>query len=223
MAAISGPAHAQALICAVPAQVGQYRAPASSPQPKRDIPIAGYTLALTWSPEYCRTRTSAVRDSFQCGGKNQFGFTLHGLWPEGAGKNWPQYCRPAGVIAQKTIRENMCTMPSEQLIRHEWARHGTCMAARPEAYLQEARVQYGRIRYPDMAALSRQPLTAGQFAKAFAAVNPGLRADMFGITGPRGWLQEIRICLDRKLNWARCPVHQKGILPAARLRIWRGS
>lgn len=113
-------------------------------------------------------------------------------------------------------------MPSEQLIQHEWAKHGTCMAARPEAYLQEARTHYGRVRYPNMDALSRQGLSAGQFAKAFAGANPGLHADMFRIIAPRGWLQEIRICLDRKQNWARCPVHQNGMPYAARLRIWRG-
>lgn len=224
-ALIPGTVQAQALSCNLPANVPWPRPDnPTSKHPKRMLAIGSYTLAITWSPEYCRDKQTSTRDRFQCGSGSRFGFTLHGLWPDGYGKQWPQYCRPSRILPQSVIRANLCATPSAQLIQHEWAKHGTCMTTRPKAYFDEARALYGAIRYPDMDALSRRDtLTAGQFANAFAAANSGITADMMRITATRGgWLDEVWLCLDRARKPARCPVHQGGLEPAARLKIWRG-
>jgi ribonuclease T2 len=98
------------------------------------------------------------------------------------------------------------------------------MAKRPEDYFRLASRLYSQLRYPDMTALARRPdLTAGQFAQAFAAVNPGWRADMVRVGASDGWLDELWLCLDRKLRPAQCPAHQGGVGASARLRIWRGG
>lgn len=223
---LPGVAQAQALSCSVPANPPRPRHDGpTADQPKRDIPIGSYTLALTWSPEYCRTKSANTRDRFQCDGSNRFGFTLHGLWPDGHGREWPQYCRPAQLLSQRVIRDNLCATPSAQLIQHEWAKHGTCMTTRPERYFSEARALYARIRYPDMAALVRRSaLTAGEFAASFARANPGMRADMMRITATRrGYLDEVWLCLDRNRKPTRCPAHQGGLSAGARLKIERGN
>ena len=67
----------------------------------------------------------------------------------------------------------MCATPSAQLIQHEWAKHGTCTGLNPADYFGKSGGLYARLRYPDMNALSRGPLTVGQFTAAFAAANPG--------------------------------------------------
>lgn len=223
-AALPGAAGAQAISCAIPRHVARPLPDNPTPsQPQRNLAIGSYTLALTWSPEYCRTRQNSTEDRFQCGSGNRFGFTLHGLWPDGYGAKWPQYCRPARILPQSTIRANLCATPSAQLIQHEWAKHGTCMTTRPETYFAEARAHYTKIRYPDMDALSRLPnLTVAQFSHAFAAANPGLTPAMFRVTGARGWLDEVWICMNRQRKWTRCPTHQKGLGDSARLKIWRG-
>ncbi len=226
VATVPLPAVAQAYRCAVPAATQPIHAElASADQPRRLLPIGGYTLAISWSPQYCRSHSRQPSSRFQCGGGNRFGFTLHGLWPDGVGKDWPQYCRATALLPKPVIRGALCATPSAQLLQHEWAKHGTCMAGvRPADYFRRSGALYGRLRYPDMGALSRRPLNAGRFAEALARANPGLAANMMRVTADRrGWLEEVWICLDKRFRYTRCPSHQGGLTPSARLKIWRGS
>lgn len=224
MIALPGIAHAQAYSCAIPNRVPVPRPDGpNASQPRRVLPIGSYTLAITWTPQYCRSNARDESARFQCGSGNRFGFTLHGLWPDGTGEKWPQYCKPAQILSPAVIRENLCATPSPQLLQHEWAKHGTCMDTTSDAYFDQARGLFGRLRYPDMNALSRRRLTAGQLANAVARANPGLRADMMRITATRqGWLDEIWLCMDKRLRFATCPVHQGGLAPGKPVKIWRG-
>jgi ribonuclease T2 len=217
---------AQALKCSVPDRLPQPRAEGPTPrEPRRVLPIGGYTLALTWASQFCHDRASDASAAFQCGSGNRFGFTLHGLWPDGEGKAWPQYCAPAPVLSPVEVRKNLCATPSVQLLQHEYAKHGTCMGVPASAYFARSAGLYGGLRYPDMDALSRRRgLTAGQFAAAFARANPGMSAGMMRVTANRsGWLDEVWLCLDKRFAYAACPAHQRGLAPTARLKIWRGA
>ena len=219
-------AHGQAYRCAAPGTIPRPRPDLpDSRQPVRQRPIGSYTLAVTWAPQYCRDHARDASARFQCGAGNRFGFTLHGLWPDGIGKEWPQYCRTTPVLSRNVIRANICTTPSAQLLQHEWAKHGTCMPGyRPESYFKRSTGLYAALRYPDMDALSRAPLTAGRLARAIAGANPGLRADMMQITANRqNWLDEVWICLDTAFRYRRCPAHQGGLDPGATVKIWRGG
>lgn len=193
----------------------------SEREPRRVVPIGGYTLAISWSPEFCRGKPAT---SFQCAGRARFGFVLHGLWPDGEGKDWPQYCAPARIVPPRVIRGMMCATPSEQLIQHEWAKHGTCMSGEtPESYFARSSAMYRRLRFPDMDRLSRdRSLTVGGFQRAFAAANPGMRPDMMRVTVTRaGWLDEVWLCRDKRFNAVRCPAHQGGAAPGRPIRIQR--
>lgn len=215
---------AQAQSCRIPDIVPRPAMQGPSPDdPPRLMPITGYTLALSWSPEYCRTRQSSTRDRIQCGGGQRFGFVLHGLWPDGSRGSWPQYCRASGIVPDRVVRATLCATPSVQLIQHEWEKHGTCAAADPARYFRAATGLYRAVRYPDMDALSRRSLTAAQFAAAFAAVNPGLRAPMIRLSlNRRGWLEEIWLCLGTDLRPRACPPYAEAAKPGAPVRIWRG-
>lgn len=226
MAAIMIPAIAQgqALTCSPPVQAPRPRPDLpSADQPRRVLPIGGYTLALTWSPEFCRKATGASA-RFECGGGNRFGFTLHGLWPDGIGKQWPQYCTTTSLLPAATIKGMMCSTPSAQLIQHEWAKHGTCTAMTPKAYFSRSDGLYGRLRYPDMDSLSRRPaLTVGQFKAAFASANRTVPASAIRVTTKRGgWLDELWLCLDTRLGYARCKAGTGGARDDTTLKIWRG-
>ncbi|WP_176597590.1 MULTISPECIES: ribonuclease T2 family protein [Sphingobium] len=223
--AAPGTALAQAAQCSPPTQPPRPRPDLpNADQPRRLLPIGGYTLALTWSPQYCADARGRG-DAFQCGGRSgRFGFTLHGLWPDGAGKDWPQYCRATDLLPRPVIRQNLCSTPSAQLLQHEWAKHGTCMTTKPELYFNLSRALYQSIRYPDMTGLARRKtLSVGQFAQAFAAANKGMRADMMRVTTTRdNKLSEVWLCMDKTLEFARCPAHQGGVSNKARLRIAPG-
>ncbi len=218
-------ARAQAYRCAIPANIPRPHADLpSNEQPSRVLPIGGYTLAITWAPQYCRYNANDKAARIECGSGNRFGFTLHGLWPDGEGALWPQYCRTTTLIPPSVIRGALCATPSPQLLQHEWAKHGTCMSGRPADYFAESTRLYAGLHYPDMTALSRGSLTAGQLALAIAAVNRGLDADMMRITADKsGWLDEIWLCLDKQRRFARCPAHQGGLAADTPIKIWRGK
>ncbi len=210
LAAVPGAGLAAASQCNLPAvtpTAPQDRA--GSRADRRNIPTTAYTLAVSWSPEYCATGEGmggAFEKSFQCDtSRNRFGFILHGLWPDGKG-TWPQYCRAVGRLKPATIRQNLCMTPSADLLQHEWSKHGSCGWRTPERYFADARALYEKLRFPDMDALRRrQGLTVGAFADAFVAANPKLpRAAVRVALGRQGGLQEVRLCVDLRHRFVAC-------------------
>ncbi len=184
----------------------------------------GYILALSWSREYCKGREHDPAMRLQCSGEiGDFGFVLHGLWPEAKGPNYPQYCRSVGVLSRKVVADNICMTPSVQLLQHEWAKHGTCMARTPETYFGAAKLLVSAIEFPDMDRLSRKPLNAVGLADAFADINERLPANAVRVkSNERGWLQEVRICLGKDLKPRRCRAFTQGAADKAEVKIWRG-
>ena len=222
---VPGSALAQAAFCRIPAQPPRPRLDLpDARQPRRLLAIGGYTLALSWSPQYCATARGGD-SAFQCGGRNgRFGFVLHGLWPDGVRGQWPQYCRAADLLPRQVVRQNLCATPSVQLMQHEWAKHGSCMTTRPELYFNLSRAFYEGLSYPDMTALARRKdLTVRDFTTAFARANKGLRADMMRVQATRGdSLAEVQLCMDRTMEYVRCPAGRRGANATARLRIEPG-
>ena len=184
----------------------------------RRVPIAGYTLALSWQPEYCHGARRA--SDAQCRLPSARGFILHGLWPDGATPGqWPQYCHPAAPLDPAAIRAGIAATPSQRLLQHEWAKHGTCMAADPASYFGEEQRVYRSVHTPDMDALARRrDLTDRTLRQAFADANPGVTPDMLRLNlNRRGWLEEVWICLDRDKRPVRCATPASD--PGARVRV----
>jgi ribonuclease T2 len=223
---------AQAWQCKAPEKLSRPNIEIPPPGEIRRTPVAGYVLALSWSREYCRGRENDPAVALQCAGKiGEFGFILHGLWPEGRSADYPQWCRTAGVLSRQVVADNICVTPSVQLLQHSWAKHGTCMARKPETYFGAARLMFEAIEFPDMDRLSRQgtkdgeaPLNAAGLAEAFSTYNEGLPAKAVKVkTNERGWLQEVRICLDKVFKPQACPRFIQGAQDKARVKIWRGA
>ena len=192
--------------CVAPA--GLSPAPALSP-PAREVvsgvPVAYYVLALNWTPEWCRSGGSgAAASEMECA--RPFGFTLHGLWPDGAHPPYPRFCRPAGALDAATVRAMFCRTPSPRLLQHEWQAHGTC-AAWPDAkaYFGQTARLFDRIALPKLEGISA--LTAGGVRKAFIGRNPWLTPDEVYVQSQRGSgaLSEVRICYDLKFRPVACP------------------
>ena len=219
---IAAPALAQAYQCRMPAHVS---APSVNPDgPRRDLPVTGYTLALSWSPEFCKGREGQTRSRTQCSGANgRFGFVVHGLWPEARG-TWPQWCKSAIRLTPAETRRNMCMMPSADLVARQWAKHGTCMVRKPETYFKVTRILWDSLRFPDIDALSRQPgLTAGDIRRAIAAANQGIEAHHIGLDLDRkGWLEEVQICYGKRFRPAPCDRRRFGAGDGKAAKIWRG-
>ncbi|MFC3174945.1 ribonuclease T [Novosphingobium bradum] len=222
LALLPAPALAQAYQCSLPQRLAPLR-PVVPDGPTRRAPITGYTLAVSWSPEFCRRDRDPA--SIQCSGRNgRFGFVLHGLWPEGAGGPVPQWCALTPRPAPETVRQGLCATPVPWLIEHEWAKHGSCMAQSPEAYWGIARHLWARFRWPDADRLSLRPgLTVGALREAVALANPGLPREAIGVvTSESGWLRELRICHNRQYRPEACRRSAFGPADGAGLKIWRG-
>ncbi|AHE54914.1 ribonuclease T2 family protein [Sphingomonas sanxanigenens] len=225
LAFVATPVQAAAPSCRLPDAIPPARAivPPRGEAPRR-TPVDGYLLAMSWSPEYCRTRKDSAADRLQCGRANRFGFVLHGLWPESDRGGDPRWCSPAGALPADLVRRHLCDTPSVQLMQREWAKHGTCAARSPAGYFQAASMLYRAVRFPDMDALSRQPLTAGAFRRTFAKRNTGITADMVAVdANPRGWLEEVRLCLGPRMKPRACARGDRGVGDDAPLKIWRGG
>ena len=216
-------AFAQASLCRIPGQI--VAAPAARPdkQPVRTVPVQGYTLALSWSPQYCRGHP----DDGQCDLANgRFGFILHGLWPEGAGSNYPQWCAVTQQLPEKIVRDQFCVQPSPRLMAHEWAKHGTCATSNPADYFAASRKLFAGVRFPDMIALSRRPMDVGGFKRLMSAANPRIMPSAITVSTDRkdDWLREVHICLTRAMLPEPCPRGRSGGAPdGAPLKIWRGG
>jgi ribonuclease T2 len=220
--AIAAPLSAQAYQCRAPQRI--VVPPVERDGPVRRTPIAGYTLALSWSPEYCRNRESQATDAIQCAGANgRFGLVVHGLWPEGRGA-WPQWCPTPRKVKPAEVRRNLCMMPFPRVQAHEWAKHGACMTRTPAAYFKTTRVLFEGLRLPDFDRLSREEsLSAGRLREAFVLANPAWRPGMIGVhLNQRGWLEELRLCYDRRFMPTRCNARQLGARDRAGVKIWRG-
>lgn len=216
--ALAGAARAAAPGCPVPPNLAEPHVELPGPdQPPRAVPVASFTLALIWAPQHCHHAVGGA-ETLVCGPDTGSGFLLHGLWPDGQGKNWPQWCAAAPILPKKTIAAHYCATPSAQLLQHEWAKHGTCIAgATPDSYFDRSNRLFRGLRFPDMAALASRKLTEDRFAQAFAAANPGTPAASVRLNLDReGWLQEVWLCLDTAFRPMRCA--QPG-QPARAVRI----
>ena len=226
-----------ALLLALPssvlAQAWQCQAPQDIPLPRpiqpdgpvRNTRITGYTLAISWSPEFCRGRAASDPENYQCNGRiGRFGFVLHGLWPNSGGGKYPQWCSLTPRPSAEELKANLCMTPVPWLLEHEWAKHGSCMARTPGAYFRSAAILWSSIRLPDADLLSRQDaLTAGDLRKAFAALNPALPKNAIGIrSGNGGWLREVHLCYGKDFMPKACEPRALGPRDTVPLKIWRG-
>ncbi len=217
-------AAAQAYQCRIPQ--GRVALPAIERDgPVRQTRVTGYTLALSWSPEFCRLREDSRRHARQCSGSDgRFAFIVHGLWPEGPRGTWPQWCPAQREPSQGEVRAAMCMTPDAALLARQWEKHGSCMTRDPDTYLRVTRILWNSLRWPDFDRLSRErDLTAGMIRTRLADANPGLEASAIGlVVNARGWLEEMRICYGADFMPQACDQRRFGPVDGEEVSIWRG-
>ena len=164
-----------------------------------------YVLALSWSPTWCALEGDA-RNSPQCDASADYGWVLHGLWPQ-YHRGWPAHCPTAERPPTRTMTEEMTDiMGSSGLAWYQWKKHGSCSGLSAPAYYALARDAYESLTRPDVFRKLKDPvkLPASVVEQAFLKANPGLEPDMLTITCRSGRIQEARLCLSKSLDPVPC-------------------
>ncbi|MDQ6701419.1 MAG: ribonuclease T(2) [Acidobacteriota bacterium] len=181
------------------------RKPRSEPQQTGGT-FAYYLLSLSYAPDFC-AQPQGNKDPRECGAGRRVGFVVHGLWPQGDSGRGPERCGPASPVSQDLVRLMLNYMPTESLIQHEWANHGTCSGLSAADYFAAVRKTLDSVTIPgDLKAPGMQlTLTPAQIEGKLAAANPRFPKDAFRTSCyGAGELQEARICFNKDLSPRAC-------------------
>ena len=165
-----------------------------------------YMLVLSYAPDFC-DQPQGNKDPRECGSGRHIGFVVHGLWPQGEASRGPENCGPASPVGQSIVQATLRYVPTESLIQHEWAAHGTCSGMPAADYFAALRQARDSVTVP---AELNQPAQKLQLSPAaieskLAAANPSFPASAFRTSCyGNGELEEVRVCLNKDLSARAC-------------------
>jgi ribonuclease T2 len=145
------------------------------------------------------------KNYLQCGSGRNFGYILHGLWPQGKKDKkggYPRACEgDQEKIERKILEKYLCMTPSVWLLQHEFEYHGTCMHDKaletPINYFGKALELHSRLKLPK----EKLP-NNGESYKWFVENNSHLtRESIQYYSGGEEW----QICYDNQFNVMGCP------------------
>lgn len=164
-----------------------------------------YVLSLSWSPTWCALEGDR-RGSPQCVDDKDFGWVLHGLWPQYE-NGWPSFCSTPARNPSRTDTEAQADIfGTSGNAWHQWNKHGRCTGLTADDYYALAREAYRQIARPEIFRKLQESVRvpAAVVEQAFLEENPDLEADEITITCKARRIQEARVCLTRSLEPRRC-------------------
>lgn len=182
-------------------------ASASDARPRKkaqqgDTTFSYYLLSLSYAPDFCAQPTGN-KDFRECGSGRHIGFVVHGLWPQIEGNRGPENCGSASPVSEEIVRATLPYIPTESLIQHEWATHGTCTGLKAADYFALVRRARDMVQIPNELAAPGAQLQMGssEVEAKFAAANPNFPRGAFRVSCYRDTeLQEVRIALNKDLS-----------------------
>lgn len=164
-----------------------------------------YVLSLSWSPNWCALEGDA-KQSPQCDSSQDFGWVLHGLWPQ-YHRGWPAFCHTPHRNPPRSLSHEMADiMGTSGLAWYQWKKHGVCSGLSAPDYYALSRRAYAQVVRPEIFRKLQDPvrLPASVVEQAFLKANPTLEPDMLTITCRQDRIQEARICLSKDLKPVPC-------------------
>jgi ribonuclease T2 len=157
-----------------------------------------YLLNLSWSPEFCHSHPTAA----ECAMHSTF--VLHGLWPQNNDGTWPQNCSNAPGPANPSKYKDI--YPDLSLLRHEWAKHGTCSGLSPDEYFSAARKAFRSVKVPPRLAelQSQTSMPPDQILALFTANDPQIPQSAMALSCGNNHLTAFEVCLDKKFQPIAC-------------------
>jgi ribonuclease T2 len=158
-----------------------------------------WVLALSWSPQFCRSQPSSEQCEFA------HGFVVHGLWPQYE-QGYPEYCSERERVPRDLVERMQPLMPSTALVNSQWRKHGTCAGLEMREYFLNVERAWRSVvipeRYRETPELERTQLRT--IEDEFIALTPELERDGIAVQCSGRWLREVRICLDRDFQPRAC-------------------
>ena len=162
-----------------------------------------WVLALSWSPTYCIQ--DGQDDTAQCGSNRREGFVVHGLWPQYE-RGYPANCEYGPERIDYRFADEMADLiPSPGLVFHQWRKHGRCTGLSPEAYFKATRQAAEQVSIPrNLLTAPSEKLSPDVIEAGFLAANTGLETNGMAVICNNGLFREVRICLDKGMNYRAC-------------------
>ena len=126
----------------------------------KNAPVDYYMLALSWSPAFCEKQRAQYGNNlpdsaqYQCSTKNQFGWVVHGLWPQNANArsvtDHPRFCKgDLAPLPVETLEPYLSISPGAKLLQGEWEKHGSCAFDSAEAYFKQEKALFESLSLPN--------------------------------------------------------------------------
>lgn len=166
------------------------------------IPFDYYTLALSWSPAFCDTQREKhgklpASSRYQC--QNDFGWVIHGLWPQSAKAkqpaDHPRFCQgDLAPLPAKAIQPYLGSSPSAALLQGQWEKHGACAFNSAEAYFAKQQALFDALTLPT------EEMSRSALFKWLKQHNPPLRDVYLGASK-----SELYLCYNKSWSLIDCP------------------
>jgi ribonuclease T2 len=183
------------------------REPEAPPAPGTGVSskVDHYLLALSWSPSYC-LEADEEADARQCNASKSYGFIVRGLWPQTDTGPLRNCAEDKSRVSQTIVDDMAEIMPSARLVGNQWRKHGVCTGLSQGDYFDLTRRAYGRIKVPEEFHTREEArfVNPRDIERAFLTANPGLTADMVGVTCTERFVHDVRICLSTDLAFRTC-------------------
>ncbi|SEB61367.1 ribonuclease T2 family protein [Terriglobus roseus] len=169
-----------------------------------------YVLNLSWAPAFCDNlktltpleRSRSSRDDLQC--STPHAFVLHGLWTQNNDGTYPGYC--AERMGPLHPERNLDMTPNLALLRHEWAKHGTCTTLSPEAFFATARQAYNSVTVPEQLTQLEHDtvMRSADVLTLFYRANPLFPQGSFVLSCSDSQLTAVEACFNRDVQPMAC-------------------
>lgn len=164
-----------------------------------------YMLALSWSPAFCDSQEKKFGNNLpsssqmQCGAQRQYGWVIHGLWPQNANArsvtDHPRFCQgDLAPLDYDLIEKYLPESPSPKLLQGEWEKHGACAFKTAEQYFQKQQQLYRTLVLPT------QEMNSKELFRWIKQNNPQLKNAYMNASR-----SELFICYDLAWNVMDCP------------------
>ena len=157
-----------------------------------------YLLDVAYGPDFCNVPGIGQ----PCTAPH--GFALHGLWPQNNNGTYPVFCaEKPGLLSYDSALKYT---PNLELVKHEWAKHGTCTDLTASLYFIAAHMAYHSFAIPAELEHVTQPIdtTADHILDLFHAANPSYPPDSLVLGCSKGMFTAVAACLGKDLNPIAC-------------------